>query len=174
MKFPKLARKRSIAKRLFMGEAYRPYRLWYNHYLVQKMKNFTLIFAACAVLFCVGCSKNISVSGTVKYTDGAPVTMGAVMFSQPDYVGAAPIQPDGSYIVSGDKAASGIPRGEYKVCVTASTPTMNPPAGWEAGVSMIDKKYSDPEMSGLTLKVEGVTKYDIMVEYPQTGRLEQK
>jgi hypothetical protein len=138
------------------------------------MKKITFIFAACAVLFCVGCSKNVSVSGTVKYSDGAPVTMGSVMFSQPDYVGAAPIQPDGSYIVSGNKAASGIPRGEYKVCVVASTPIMNPPTGWKPGVSMVDTKYSDPEKSGLTIKVEGVTKYDIKVEYPQTGRLETK
>ncbi|MDR1491428.1 MAG: hypothetical protein LBT05_01710 [Planctomycetaceae bacterium] len=136
------------------------------------MKHFTFLIAL--TLLCVGCSKDVSVSGTVKYTDGQPLNQGTVMFSTPTYVGSAPIQPDGTYKVSGSKTNSGIPRGEYKVCVAASTSTSNDTPGWKRGVSMVDAKFSDPENSGLIIKIDGATKYDITVDYPKTGRVKEK
>ncbi|MDR2761481.1 MAG: hypothetical protein LBB88_02635 [Planctomycetaceae bacterium] len=136
------------------------------------MKQFTLLIAL--TLLCVGCSKNISVWGTVKYTDGQPLTQGSVMFTTQTYVGSAPIQPDGTYKVSGDSVNSGIPSGEYKVCVAASTSTSVDTAGWERGVSMVDTKFSNPETSGLVIKIDKATKYDITIDYPPTGRLKEK
>ncbi|MDR1486122.1 MAG: hypothetical protein LBT09_15050 [Planctomycetaceae bacterium] len=137
------------------------------------MKFFTLTLIALTLL-CVGCSKDVSVSGTVKYEDGRPLKQGTIMFSTPTYVGSAPIQPDGTYTVSGSKVDSGIPRGEYKVCVAASTSTSEDTPGWERGVSMVDAKFSDPENSGLTVKIDGATIYNITVEYPKTGRIKEK
>jgi hypothetical protein len=136
------------------------------------MRLFTFLIVL--TLFCVGCSREVSVWGTVRYADGQPLTQGSVMFTTDTYVGAAPIQADGTYKVSGSKANSGIPRGEYKVCVAASTSTSIDTPGWERGVSMVDPRFSDPENSGLAVKIEGATKYDITVDYPTTGQIKEK
>lgn len=73
---------------------------------------------------------------------------------------AGKIGPDGSYqIFTGGKA--GAPLGKFKVRVT--TLTMSPEPGKEP--IAFDKKYSDPEASGLTFDV---------IASPESGRYDLK
>jgi hypothetical protein len=108
--------------------------------------------------------------GRVTYSDtGEPVKFGTVSFSSQTKQSRGEIKEDGKYVIGtfGDK--DGLPRGEYSVTVYA-TKTENEKA--QDGrtlkmirIDLIDRKYQNPETSGLKVVVDGKTStFDIQVE----------
>lgn len=70
-------------------------------------------FALCQIVGCGG-SAGPKVTGKVTFSDGTPLTQGAVVFGSELYTAEGEIQSDGSYALqSGGKA--GCPAGSYKV-----------------------------------------------------------
>ena len=119
-----------------------------------------------------GLEKRYPVSGTVTY-NGQPVPKGNVYFVPVDPKGrsaSGSIEQDGSYRLTTAAEGDGALPGEYKVAVIAQDIDMTEvlkEAGGGAGrqsetfrkatqqaKSLIPKKYSDPETSGLRKTVE--------------------
>jgi hypothetical protein len=107
-----------------------------------------------------------TVTGTVRYSDGSPVTSGEVLLYPADDP-AAPspvghIQPDGSFALFTDRPGDGAPVGRYTVTVA--------PLGDEYNARNprpIDPKYADPATSGLTYEVKpGTNTLDLTVTRP--------
>jgi hypothetical protein len=66
-------------------------------------------------LFAFGCGKNVSVTGTVTYSDtGEPVKFGMVVFTGEKEIGRGAIK-DGKYSVGLINDRDGIPPGKYTV-----------------------------------------------------------
>jgi hypothetical protein len=104
------------------------------------------------------------VGGTVKFTDGTPLTKGEVLFSNEKYSASGPIKEDGTFLMGSMKPGDGVPPGTYKVTLggdAAGSRYANTPA-------LVDAKYFDPTKSGLVCEVEaGKAKdFPITVEAP--------
>ena len=130
---------------------------------------YLLMFCICAALF-QGCGGGqVSVKGTVTFPDGTPVPRGTVQFLTPTFVADGQIQPDGTYVIGSLKQDDGLPKGSYRVTVSAYEETsyaadmrmdefVRPPG------SLIDLRYGSPDTSGLTCDVQEATVFNIEVE----------
>jgi hypothetical protein len=120
-----------------------------------------LLFCTC---FLWGCSGGkVSVGGKVTFPDGAPLTVGAVIFESDGYQVFGNIDSNGTYTLGETTPGSGIKPGEYKVRVMVTT------GGGSDGaplVHLIDPKFAAVATSKLTCTVKGKTVYDIPVEKP--------
>ena len=144
--------------------------------LFTRLGALSLCFAP---LLLVGCG-DATISGTVKFPDGTPLTKGAVVFTGATTELTAGINSDGSYTAT---SASGIPSETYKVSVTG--PIFGPDedaqasgadAGEaeelyledvadDAGEALVARKFSSGDTSGLTY-TGGAGKYDVVVDKP--------
>jgi hypothetical protein len=133
------------------------------------------------LLFVVGCG-NVPLGGRVTFTDnGEPLTTGTVCFVSGNQQATGKIDANGYYKVNFG-AKSGIPRGEYKVCIQEAdqeeaVPTgeiiLNPVTGKNEPETFIKRtpllaaKYAKIETSGLKFTVDGKKKtLDINVDRP--------
>ena len=123
---------------------------------------YTLILATAA--FCVGCSGNVKLTGTVTYSDdGAPVESGTICFVSGETQGRGNIV-DGKYEMNfGD--AAGIPAGDYQVYFVGVEAVVRESEELPDGsvtdpvtAPAIDAKYLSAATSGLTQKVDKSTK----------------
>lgn len=111
-----------------------------------------------------GCGQKFApVTGTVKYTDGKPLTGGMIVFYPANGSEALPadgqIKPDGTFTLRTKKPGDGVMPGEYTVGISGppiegdfvEEGTTPPPA--------VDPKFTDPQKSGLkaTVPAEGGT-----------------
>jgi len=71
--------------------------------------------AALSIAGCGDGTKTYNVTGTVKFTDGSPLTTGTVIFAGENVASQGEIQPDGSYALGTNAADDGAPAGSYKV-----------------------------------------------------------
>lgn len=145
-------------------------------------KNFPVIhypiYFSCLLLI-LGCTRNISLSGQVTYSDdGSPVTNGVICFEGKTRVARGEIQADGSYGIGTFSRSDGIPEGEYGIYffgVESEKPINGPiPTGKQEMLSswggktrtpLIDEKYLSPKTSGLSIFVDGKTsKYNISLD----------
>ena len=147
------------------------------------MNNFykLLSFSILALAICVtGCGDKVKVTGKVTFSDGAPLTVGTVCFTNGNDLFKGEIQQDGSYEMRTFKPGDKIKKGSYKVYLAntimlESGKTQTIKSGedgkdemsWEVvgrNKSMLDPKYNDPEKSGLTIDATKNMTYDIVVE----------
>jgi hypothetical protein len=115
----------------------------------------TLLFLFVVLLN--GCSNKLPLRGKVTYSDdGSPLEYGVVCFETPTFLARGEIGKDGKYVVGTLRQRDGIPRGTYNVYVS----------GTEIGSGfLIDKKYANPQTSGLQFTVDGKNKiFDFTVE----------
>ncbi|MDR2168627.1 MAG: carboxypeptidase-like regulatory domain-containing protein [Planctomycetaceae bacterium] len=135
-------------------------------------KIFVVLFFG--IMFCVtGCSGKVQISGTVKYSDGAPVTKGNVVFENADSSYFGVINNDGTYITGGNKQVEGIPKGIYKVWLaqTESSENILDENGKVVSCNTtqtVAKKFTSSETTDLTFEVkpEGQKTFNIIVEKP--------
>jgi hypothetical protein len=100
-----------------------------------------------AALMISGCSSNLPLSGRVVYTDdGSPLEKGVVCFETPTLMARGEIGEDGKYSVGIIKRQDGIPKGTYNVYISGTE---------EGSTLLIDKKFANPQTSGLTFVVDG-------------------
>jgi len=130
-------------------------------------------------LFCVflllafsGCGGDkVSLKGKVTFKeDGSPLTSGMVCFETDTYRARGPLKPDGTYQVTSVKANDGIPPGTYKVYVFGAEVGVEETSGRmnaARSVSLVARKYTNKETSGITVEVDAKTKqFDFQVEKP--------
>ena len=126
--------------------------------------------AAFVLLLCVvaGCGKGyVQMGGTVTFSDdGAPLTVGTVIFEQGAHHARGTIDEQGRYTLGFDRPGSGLPKGTYTVYVTdAMVEDGVIRSAGSTGISerpnyknLINPKYNSGATSGLTFTVDGTAK----------------
>ncbi|MDR1383370.1 MAG: carboxypeptidase-like regulatory domain-containing protein [Planctomycetaceae bacterium] len=108
-----------------------------------------------------GCGERVSVSGTVSFPDGSPLTQGFVVFENGGNQASGIINETGHYQMGENGNSNGITPGEYKVRVISES------GGGSDGtpfVRYIADKYDNTNTSGLVCEVKGKTEFNITVE----------
>lgn len=138
------------------------------------MRSLFLLFAFFLSL-CLGCSGKSSVTGTVNFEDGSPLTKGEVFFeSDAGFLGSGKIRSDGAYTVGSEKESDGLPDGTYMVTVRGAfdmppvppDADMSKPETLPKATQLVDTKFASNATSGLTCEVKGKTVYPITVTPP--------
>lgn len=124
------------------------------------LAKISVILVGCSLLFAVGCGgSGPSVSGTVSFEDGTPLTSGTVLMTGDTVEGFGEIKPDGTYTIGTGDVGDGLPNGTYKISVKSYGE-----AGEDGmGVPLVAEKYTTPDTSGLTVEVNGPTVHPIKV-----------
>jgi hypothetical protein len=135
------------------------------------MRYFVVTALLGFVILLTGCSSNTKVTGKVMFEDGTPLTTGEVRFeASGGFLASGRIQPDGTYTMGSLTEKDGVPKGSYKVSVFAMEyPDVKPGADLTkvpSPKSLVAKKFTSGETSGLECKVDGKTTFDIKVEKP--------
>ena len=128
--------------------------------------------------FAIGCGgSGDRVTGTVTFSDGSPLTVGKVMFTNGTITAFGDINSKGEYRMGTKKAGDGVPSGTYQVYITEALV----PAGEQFSmkdedgntysplVLAIDPKFTVPSQCGLVCEVKGKTVFPIQVEKPPAG-----
>ena len=130
----------------------------------RSLRGVWSLVAASTVVALVGCGsgeKLHTVQGKVVYSDGQPVTGGAITFNNAakQLSATSEIAEDGSFDLEfGD--SRGAPAGDYQVTVTGKSDYGEPPT--------VADVYGDPTRSPLTQTiVEGTNDLEIKVERPK-------
>ena len=130
------------------------------------MSNKAVSFFTSIVLFSLlivtGCG-NPKVRGKVVFSDDqSPVSHGVVVFHGNGYIARGYIN-NGEYAMESIKKNDGLPPGEYKISVKETQIKMGP-ENLPTFKNVIDKKYENPDTSGLTLNVTKSQNFDIQVD----------
>ncbi|MDR1491797.1 MAG: hypothetical protein LBT05_03625 [Planctomycetaceae bacterium] len=136
------------------------------------MKFYSLIVSLSCLLL-VGCNNGTKITGTIKFSDGTPVTKGQVVFDNGNnsYFGA--ISSAGTYVTGGNQTVEGIPNGSYKVWL-AGTETADNKTGANGTITSytvtqtVAKKFTSLNTTDLKFEVKpgGAKTFDITVEKP--------
>lgn len=123
---------------------------------------------ATALALCVvGCNRNVHVQGTVTFNDGAPLTVGEVLFESNGFVGSGRLDKNGSFRINGASKGIGIPAGDYGVSIVG---TEQPDAPLVVGsnpnfIPLVHSKYKSPSTSEISIEVKrGMKPVEITVE----------
>ncbi|MDR1382300.1 MAG: hypothetical protein LBJ67_00420 [Planctomycetaceae bacterium] len=139
-----------------------------------KNRMFMLLGVLC-VFVIAGCGKNVKVTGKVTFSDGSPLTVGTIYFTNGTVSAYGKINGNGAYKLGMIKEGDGIPPGSYQIYFTGATQPSGDPKlqqtdedgkPYAPQVLVIAPKYSTPEKSGLSCEVKGVMKHDITIEKP--------
>lgn len=127
---------------------------------------FVVIASCCLILS--GCGSNgIKAGGTVKFSDGSPLTCGTVLFENESSQYVGHIKPDGSFVVSGLKEGDGLPAGTYKVAISGAAEYVADAEGNETEKFLINPKYISTSTSDLAFDISPENKkIEITVEKP--------
>jgi hypothetical protein len=124
-----------------------------------------------------GCSGKVSVTGSVKYSDGEPLAKGSVCFRNEEgtrmFQGA--LKPNGTFDLGEIMDGDGIPAGKYSAWIAGANTTdyvrtaRGDLTNQQTHEILIDPKFESPETSGLTFEIERGKKanLDITVERPK-------
>ena len=129
------------------------------------LMNRHIISLFAVLLFLVGCSNHVSLSGRVTYSDdGTPLEAGTVIFQpvvEPEkFYARGEIREDGKYVLATARPNDGLPPGKYQVYVSSAYRVVN-----ETEVPIITSKYTSAETSGLEVDVDRSTKtFDFQVD----------
>ena len=138
----------------------------------QRILGFVIL---AVILWTVGCSTNVKVSGKVTFPDDTPLTFGKVTFETNSFVASGQLKEDGTYIIGSVSARDGLPPGQYQVYIAGATRqegvrTMKAPDGTTievpVAVPVVAKKYTKAETSGITCDVKKSMKFDFKVDPP--------
>ena len=121
-----------------------------------------------AMLFLSGCSGQNTVTGQVKFADGAPLPEGMVICEKTDggqiVQARGQLAKDGTFRLGTSTPGDGALPGSYRVLVVPRGLTQDE---MRAQGPIIDPKYSKYETSGITLEVKaGSNRLDIIVTKP--------
>ena len=131
----------------------------------------SLLLFLCFVVGCGGSSGD-RVTGTVTFSDGTPLTVGKVMFTNGTITAFGDINAKGGFRMGTKKAGDGVPSGTYQVYITEARIPADFTVPDEDGrmsaplVLAVASKFTVPSQSGLTCEVKGATTFDFRVEKP--------
>lgn len=125
---------------------------------------------AFSLVFCLlfGCDNKQKLTGTVVFSDGAPLTTGTVIFSSGTFLSRAYIKPNGSFDVGSLKDHDGIPPGKYKVYISDAFEAVPDPKNPEKELMkpFVDAKYTARETTPLEVEIPGLNVFHVVVERP--------
>ena len=122
----------------------------------------------------LGCDKpRVKFGGTVTYSDGAPLTLGAVNFDSGQYTFVGVINKEGHYAPNMGAEGAGIPEGTYRVWLTGTdlpNDIVNPDGTviHKPPTPQVADKFCNIETSDLTFEAKpgGPKVFNIVVERP--------
>ena len=120
-----------------------------------------LIYTLFIILLLTGCSDKKELSGRVVFSDGQPLTMGTIYFTNDNFTARAQIRNDGSYDVGSLSEKDGLPAGSYKVHLIV----MEMKNG--KAVIPIAPEFTSDTTTPLSITVPGERVYNITVERPK-------
>ena len=108
------------------------------------MRTLTLFSLAVFTLFCVGCG-DPTVTGTVKFSDGTPLSGGMVVLQNETSQGIGELRHDGTFTVYQYRPGDGLKRGKYTGYISGAV------AADDFGntTPLIPSKYTDAATSGI-------------------------
>jgi hypothetical protein len=130
------------------------------------MKYFLFVL----LLLCVsGCNSNVSISGTVTFPDGRPLTKGTVVFQSKTHIAKGELNNSGYYRLGSLSKYDGLPPDTYKVYVSGAGATpegfVAPPGSDESGyVPWIDSRFRSAETTPLSCDITKGQTFDFQVE----------
>ncbi|MDR2642347.1 MAG: hypothetical protein LBC74_06095 [Planctomycetaceae bacterium] len=117
------------------------------------MKTQILLSLVFALLFLAGCNQGkVQLGGTVTFDDGAPLTIGSVIFSTDTFSAKGNIDSSGKYVMGSIVTNDGLPAGKYKVYIEGATEESSDTNG-ELTRSLIDVEYSRYDTTPLICEV---------------------
>ncbi|MDR2762479.1 MAG: carboxypeptidase-like regulatory domain-containing protein [Planctomycetaceae bacterium] len=144
------------------------------------MRNIFLVLACILLFLSSGCGEKVSVTGRVTFSDdGSPVSSGSICFVSGNWMARGEIDENGYYKAGTISKNDGLPKGTYSVYIggarkqTGTVKTLmidnnDPSKTIEKDEpiyeELIDPKFCDPVMSGLTIEVNGSTRFDVVVD----------
>ena len=132
------------------------------------MKKIIAILFVAAALSVTGCGTNVSMYGKVTFEDGTPLDMGMVVVENQQVMARGEIQSDGSYVIGSVAKKDGLPPGQYTVYITGAAKQIgNKPNGDALRELLVEKKFTMPDQSKLSIDIKKATKYDITVTKPE-------
>lgn len=148
--------------------------LFSNNFIkMMKIYHYCVFPLTVALVLFVGCSDKVRMAGKVTFSDdGTPVPVGTVFFENDTFMARGTIRSDGTFSVSSTSHNDGLPPGKYRVSINEAKKQIgmdknNMPVYEE----LIDSKYGDASISGLSLEVTSSTKsYNIKVDRAQAAK----
>lgn len=130
--------------------------------------------ACLAALTLVGCGRRDlhPVSGTVRFADGSPLTVGRVVATYPPpaaYGGWGYIKPDGTFTLGSFTQTDGIRAGTVQVAITFAYEAAGEPDSegmYTKQKPLVHKRFENPASSGLSFEIPRQTTWEIVVERP--------
>ncbi len=129
------------------------------------MKYLLYLFPVIVLCLLIGCGNLSTVSGTVTFEDGSPLTVGTVVFQSPTFVAKEVLNSSGRYSLK-------VVPGEYTVYISSASvldETFVPPPDEPDAVRhipLIDSQFASLSESQLKCTVTGSQKFDIFVTKP--------
>jgi hypothetical protein len=114
------------------------------------------------------------ISGTVKFSDGTPITSGRIVFDDGKHSYFGTIQKDGACVTGGVKPVESIPDGVYKIWLASTEKTVdevfndkNELVSYNT-VEQVAEKFRYVDKTDLVFEVKrgGTTTYDVVIEKP--------
>ena len=131
---------------------------------------FPAIVMIVATLAATGCGRRgiYPVRGSVRYSDGSPVTAGKVLIdSSSAGVGSwGSILPDGTFRMGTHSPTDGVPAGEHRVSIVSAC-IYPPPGSTAEPTPLVHERFNDSQSSGLVFRVPDVTTWEIVVDPPE-------
>lgn len=135
-----------------------------------KRSAFWALSLSAVCVLVAGCGSDTDrVAGTVKYSDGTPLTRGTVNFEGDRASASGKINEDGSFAMSSLSEGDGVAPGEYRVYISGTEGDMvydEATRKYSSPPPLVDAKFSNPATSGVTATVPGTESLDIVVEKP--------
>ncbi|MGL4595424.1 MAG: hypothetical protein ACRCUY_11920 [Thermoguttaceae bacterium] len=133
-----------------------------------------IAFVLLICLILTGCSNEVLIKGSVKYSDGKPLTRGNVVFDSATNSFFGLIDESGNYRTGALRPNQGIPPGAYKVWLSGTETQETIPAksskqeGDYKIIPHVAKIYTSPTTTPLVFEVkkDGPKIFDITIERP--------
>lgn len=126
------------------------------------MQHYTVLLFVLFFTTMIGC-RDPQVMGTVKFSDGTPLTSGMVVLQNEERQGVGELRSDGTFSIYQMKPGDGLRRGVYRGYINNA---MDP----KTFASLVDMKYTSMESSGISYDSKNGSTLDIVVEKPVKGK----
>ena len=136
---------------------------------MSSVKCWTFVLLGILLLFGVGCSKNLQITGKVTYSDdGTPLDAGMIIFEDGNMASRSDIGTDGTFKLSSMTQNDGIPPGTYKVYFSGALKAE------EGGmlprpVYLLAPKYNNPDTTDITITIDKSTKSPLEIKVDRFG-----
>lgn len=129
--------------------------------LAGRWSAIPLFIGSCLVSIS-GCGDHPSVTGSVTFPDGSPLTVGEVVLDNGSIMGRGSLDKNGGFAIGFTRPGDGIPAGWYRVgIINASRAGMT---DW-----LIDQKFLNPQTSGLRFEVSADRKNELLIVVTPPG-----